>query len=336
MSSHPLGPCGLAIGKSLGCDAGAIPGVDRSRSGASLDDETLPVIPDSFLDGSAPRLRVFDLKGILFPGFPKLLSSATHLVYLRLRNIPHSVYVSPEAMVALLSVLSSLEALELEFESPQSRPDWEPRHPPPSKRTVIPALDYFRFKGIIEYLEDLVTFIDAPQLNFLHITSFNEIDFDNPRLAQFINCTPTLRALDEAHVQFNDRAASVKLRYRTSKSTSSSYNLEIAIPCRGPDWQLSSVAQVCNSSLPPLSMVEGLYIEHKYWRLDWKNDAIKSTLRLRLEVLLPFTVVKNLYLSNAFAPDIAAALQELIGARITEVLPSLQNIFVEGLRAERL
>jgi len=28
---------------------------------------------------------------------------------------------------------------------------------------------------------------------------------------------------------------------------------------------------------------------------------------------------------------IAAALQELVGARIAEVLPSLQNIFVEGL-----
>ena len=31
------------------------------------------------------------------------------------------------------------------------------------------------------------------------------------------------------------------------------------------------------------------------------------------------------------APAIAGALQELVGGRITEVLPSLQNIFVEGL-----
>jgi hypothetical protein len=40
--------------------------------------------------------------------------------------------------------------------------------------------------------------------------------------------------------------------------------------------------------------------------------------------------VKNLYLRKEFVPGIAAALQELVGARITEVLPSLQNIFVEG------
>jgi hypothetical protein len=43
------------------------------------DGETLPVIPDSFLDGSAPRLRHFILDGIPFPELPKLQLSATHL-----------------------------------------------------------------------------------------------------------------------------------------------------------------------------------------------------------------------------------------------------------------
>ena len=41
-------------------------------------------------------------------------------------------------------------------------------------------------------------------------------------------------------------------------------------------------------------------------------------------------MVKDLYLSKEFAPGIAAALQELVGGR-TEVFPSLENIFVEGL-----
>ncbi len=47
-----------------------------------------------------------------------------------------------------------------------------------------------------------------------------------------------------------------------------------------------------------------------------------------MELLLPSPAVKNFYLSKDFAPGIAAALQQIIG---TEVLPSLQNIFVEGL-----
>ena len=63
-------------------------------------------------------------------------------------------------------------------------------------------------------------------------------------------------------------------------------------------------------------------------QLVWKNDAIDNT--LWLELLLPFTAVKDLYLGKEFAPGVAVALQDLIGG-ITEVLPSLQNIFVEGL-----
>jgi hypothetical protein len=106
-------------------------------------------------------------------------------------------------------------------------------------------------------------------------------------------------------------------------------NLRIAISCREPDRLLSSIEQVCNSSLDPLSIVEDFYIERRYWRTVWTNDAIESTLWLQLS--LPFTEVKNLYLFKEFAPGIVTALQELVGGRITEVLPSLQNIFVEGL-----
>jgi len=134
-------------------------------------------------------------------------------------------------------------------------------------------------------------------------------------------------ACDEAHVQFDDSTASVSLRYRTSS------HLLISISCREPDWQLSSIEQVCNSSLSSPSTVEDLYVEREprdlryYSDPGWKYDTIPNTLWLQL--LLPFTAVKNLYLSREFALDIAAALQELVGGRITEVLPSLQTIFVE-------
>ena len=178
------------------------------------DDETLTAIPDSFLDGSAPRLRNLFLRRFPFRGLPKLLPSATHLVELWLSNIPHSGYISPETIVALISVLSSLERLFLGFQSTQSRPDWETRSLPPPKRSILPALSLFHFKGVTEYLEDLVTYIDTPQLDQMGITFFNQIDFDCPRLAQFINRTPTLavRAPDEARVQFYDWSASVELQ----------------------------------------------------------------------------------------------------------------------------
>ena len=110
-------------------------------------DETPPVIPDSFLGGSAPRLRSIDLNGIRYPGFRTLLLSATHLVELWLANTPHSGYISPEAMVALLSVLSSLKTLYLAFRSSPSDLDLESRSPPPSKRPILPALEFFFSKG---------------------------------------------------------------------------------------------------------------------------------------------------------------------------------------------
>jgi hypothetical protein len=281
--------------------------------------ETVPVIPDSFLGGSAPRLRRFQTDGIPFPGLPNLLLSSTHLVSLHLSNIPHSGYISPEAIVALISVLTRLESLSLRFQSPQSRPDR--RGPPRSKRSVIPALTSLHFKGVIEYLEDLVTGIDTPQLDDTRINFFNQIDFNIPRLAQFINRSPKLEER-YAIVQLYDHSARIEL-------LPSPGNLEIAISCREPDWQLSSIEQVCNSSLHPLSTVDYLYIEHHRSGLVWKDDAIENTLWLRL--LLPFTAVKNLFLSKEFAPGIAAALKELVGGRMTEVLPSLQNIFVGAL-----
>ena len=293
-------------------------------------DETPPITADSFMGGSAPRLLHFELNGISFPGLPKSLLSANHVVNLRLFDIPHSGYISPEAMVALLSALTSLETLSLHFRSPQSRPDWENGSLPQLERSILPTLRRLHFKGVIEYLEELATRIDTPQLDGMNITFFNQIDFDCRCLAQFIDCTPKLSVRDEAHVQFDDSTAGISLRNRTSNFSLQVHELLINISCREPDWQLSSLEQVCRSSLHPLSTVEDLYIEHEYSQLIWRNNAIENT--LWLELLLPFTAVKDLYLSKEFAPGIAAALQELVGPRITEVLPSLQNIFVERLR----
>ena len=52
---------------------------------------------------------------------------------------------------------------------------------------------------------------------------------------------------------------------------------------------------------------------------------------LWLEILQGFIAVRNLYLSKEIARRIVPSLQELVGARTREVLPSLQNIFLEEL-----
>jgi hypothetical protein len=60
---------------------------------------------------------------------------------------------------------------------------------------------------------------------------------------------------------------------------------------------------------------------------DWK-DNIENTLWLCL--LRPFTPVK--ILSEKIVPRITPALQELVRGRTTEMLPALQNIFLEGFQ----
>jgi hypothetical protein len=292
------------------------------------NDKMVAALPDSFLGGSALRLQDLKLNGIPFPGLRNLLLSATHLVDLSLYDIPHSGYISPSAMVTALSALTSLRKLHLGFQSPLSRPDRASRRPPSSTRLVLPVLTHFRFKGVGEYLDDLVASIDAPQLS-LQITFFNQIIFDTPQLIQFISRTPTLKAPETARVIFKygiyGATASIELSSRTSVPG----QLKVAIPCENLDWQVSSLEQVCTSCLPPLSTLEVLYITGRRYGLYGK-DSIENT--MWLELLRPFIAVKKLYLSELYARLIAPALQELVGGRTTEVLPSLQNIFLERLQ----
>jgi len=51
-----------------------------------------------------------------------------------------------------------------------------------------------------------------------------------------------------------------------------------------------------------------------------------------LELLYSFSTVKDLYLDREFVPRIAPTLQELVGERVTEVLPALQSLFLEGFQ----
>ena len=286
-------------------------------------DETVPIVPESFLGESAPNLRTLSLERIPFPGLPKLLLSTTLLVTLRLIRIPHSGFFSPEA----LSTLTSLESLRLEFESPRSHPDRASRHPPPPIRSVLPFLKDFEFKGVTEYLDDLVACIDAPQLNRLHITFFNQIIFDTPQFIQFISRTPTLKALEKAWVNFEGDAAIVDLSSHIT--TSFEPPLRVRISCKELDWQLSSLEQFFTSCLPPLSTLKELTIWGCWWR-HWQNNIENM---LWLELLHPFSAVTNFHLSKEFGELISPALQEAVAEeRSTEVLPTLQNIFLSSFQ----
>ena len=284
----------------------------------------MPKLPDSFLGGTAPRLRSIRLGGVPFPGLPNLLLSATHLVHLDVHFIPRTGYIPPEATANSLSALTSLEYLRLEFRYPRPRPVIDSRRPPPPTRSILPRLTKILFQGVSDYLEEILTRIDAPQLEDLYISFFHQTTFDTPQLLQFISRRPTLRAPERGHIEFHSQHITVKFSSQTSH-----YNvLSVRIGCTPSERQLSSLRQVCTSSFPPLSTLEDLYIsEDPQWGARWQG-YFENT--LWLEFLHPFATVKNLYLSKEFVPRIALNLQDLVGGRTTEVLPSLENIFLGG------
>src|SRR6266478_8692931 len=229
-------------------------------------------------------------------------------------------------MVTCLSVLTSLERLTLEFESPQSCPDQETRPRPPPTRSILPTLRSFWFKGPYEYLEDLVAGIDAPRCLWFSTSFFNDIDFDTPQLMQFISRTQTFKALNIIHVIFHDDAACVKLQSQTYNFDYEEVKVEVS--CRVPDGQLSFLAQIC-TSLSLSSTTENLYVHEPGHLISLLDYIVNAEW---LELLRPFTAVKDLYLDKKFAPYIARALQELTGGRTTDVLPSVKNIFLEGFQ----
>jgi len=287
--------------------------------------EDAAVIPDSFLGGSAPLLQSLRLSHTAFPALPNLLLSANHLVDLNLYCIAHAGYISPEVMVASLSSMTKLRSLSLGFGSPRSRPSRASRRPPPRIRTPLPTLTHFSFRGVSEYVEDFVAWIDAPLLHNVHISFFNQLIFDIPQLSRIINRVERFNRLN-ARLSFFGYDASMELF-----SPGTNDLLVWKFLCKQADWQLSSLAQICGMSLYPISTLENLRVTIKpgspqdFGQFDIEHSQWE-------ELLYPFTNVKNLYLAQEVGLHIVTALQGLVGESVTLVLPALQSLSIEGLQ----
>ena len=164
--------------------------------------------------------------------------------------------------------------------------------------------------------------IDAPHLNYLFITFFNDIEFDTPELVHFIGRTPIFKAPDKARLVFLDTAVRIEFPLQPSGYG----ELNVGISCKELDWQLSSLVEVCSLLFPPLSTSKHLYIYERRPSLPNLQDDFENT--QWLDILRPFIAVKNLYVSEQFAPRIALVLRKLVGGgNETEVLPGNYRIF---------
>jgi hypothetical protein len=167
------------------------------------DGEAALTLPDSFLGGSAPRLREFSLFDIRYPALQEFLLSARGIVTLRLDGIH---YISPAEMVTSLSTLTSLQEFSLSFL--ESHPGQASL---PVTRTVLPALTSFQFAFDSEYLEDFVARVDTPLLQSIKILFFTWHPVEVSQFRWFIHRTVQFNALKKADVVFQDDYDKVKL-----------------------------------------------------------------------------------------------------------------------------
>jgi hypothetical protein len=201
--------------------------------------QNVQVLPDSFLGGSAPRLRSLHLFGIPYPSIGKLLPSTTNLVHLSVLCIPLSGYIAPEAIVPCLSMLAKLESLQLGFRHPRSQAHQTSQHPPLLTRVAFPNLTLFNFRGEIEYLEDILSQIETPMLNQSYFFFFNRLVFDTPLLGHFIRRTKVFMTTHTARITFNSLDVEVILLGQEEMDNhdgESPKPLRLRISCQPLDW----------------------------------------------------------------------------------------------------
>ena len=288
----------------------------------------VPVLTGGFLGGSAPCLQEIYFSGVPFPAFPILLSSTKDLVTLHLLNIPPTGYISPEAMVVGLAALPRLKVFVIEFQLATPHPN-QIRTAPPVTRTVLPTLTNFRFKGASEYLEDLISQIDSPQLDDICIGYLNQlVDFEVGQLSKFIDrsigpkLTPPFRQVDVTFCR--------KYIYIAYGHTNESpwklgpASVTTFIYCTEVDWQVSHMAQV----LSHFSMTNSAVV---HLNLKGGNEDFHSRGMDHVEwqpFLRQFSTVKTLHVSQELAEHVALALENITEEMVTEVLPSLDWIHV--------
>jgi hypothetical protein len=289
--------------------------------------------PSKFLGGSA-RLRLLTLSGIRIPDLLNLILSNPNLVILRLDGIRNSGSFLPDEIVTGLSALTRLEQLDLQVEFGQSQPDWENRRLPLLTRTVLPSLTVLRVRGATENLEDFMARIDAPLLDHLYILfSFSAFDrvivLDTPHILGFIGRIPKLQAPNEAYIGFDADNFKIWINFFSSTGTSRRA-LRLEIFCIDPERQFPCLAQFCRSPPFPLHSLGYLCIGEGQFSEKGQQNLTENT--RWLDLLQPFAAVKKLYLTKEFALHIAHALQELVGERVMEVLPTLENVFIDELQ----
>ena len=291
------------------------------------------VLTATFLGGSAPHLQEITLQRIVFPVLPTLLLSTSDLVTLHLLDMPMPGYIPSKRMAACLAALPRLEAFSISYQDIVSCPRI---HPPPVARPILPALTFFSFQGSFEYLEDLVARIDTPRLDRVSIIYLEKPDdFQVTQVSDFIDRSigPGLSKIANVHFQYDRVTFTLSRDYKTyqgrnRRSISTTISHEVF------DWpRLSDVAWVMGQFSAVLCTVVYLELEVEF---DHSADLDRAYDVDWLHLLRQFSSTQTLCVYQELAAPVSLSLQDITEETVTEVLPSLGLICLEGEPASSL
>ena len=282
-------------------------------------DDMQLTLPAAFGWGS--RLRTLHVTRIAIPSLPLLLAPSQGLLDIQLHEIPGAGFFPPEAFASALSGMAQLQSLTfhlLSFPRRRSLP------PLSGGRVVLPALMRLKYRGTSNYLDSLVARIDASHLESVNITFFSQPTMDAQELGHFIERTEMHTSFSHAAVENSAHAISITF----TNSSSSTRLLRLQISCKQLDWQLSAMAQVCDSFSPFLFRVSNLGIIMT--KLSSGNNDVDGE-RWR-ELVRPFNGAKEVLVAGKLevATGFLCALSPGGGGATTDttVLPTLQNLHV--------
>ncbi|KAH9031496.1 hypothetical protein EDB85DRAFT_1959086 [Lactarius pseudohatsudake] len=287
------------------------------------------VIPSRFLGGSAPNLQHFRLRNVPFPHLPTFLLSARNLITLKVENICPNGYISPEAMVGGLAVLTRLITLSITFEEEEEEFSPSPSDQTPM-RITLPALTAFHYRGHSEYLEEFLAQIHMPRVDDLTIVYFMH-EIETTQLSRFLDRTENLKLdqLNRAKVTFYESYVQVELNSSRPQGEHEA-SLALAMDGWGLDTQVLCVVQVLGQLAHTFS-----HLDH----LDAHGDGVELS-ETDIVDWIPFfhlfPAVETLHLSGGVIAYIVSALEDLANSEemVTDVFPAVHLIWLDDIDNE--
>ena len=279
----------------------------RSRDGVAL------TMPSAFRWGQ--RLRHLYSTGIAFPVHLQslYLGSSTNLIDLQLLDAFPPWKFPLEMLMKVLSKLGQLRSFSLHFRSTDHRYLISPT----TEIIFLPVLTRLNYRGNMAYLKGIVTSIDAPFLEDIEITSFDNPTVAHSELNEFVGWYKSRRGV------FFSSKPTISIAV-TQLGTPMQFNLQLLR--KSSRMQISSLAQFCLDSSPSLFNDEGdLYIITA--RLSVQMNSSHS--REFLELLNQVTGKKSFQLDMNRLLNVVHTLQPPeTQSRHENMLPALHKLYV--------